>query len=301
LSLALSYKNPNYCAIVVELENFKVLEGCDNLKAALILGSQVIVSNNSHAGELGLFFPVECQLSHDFLKANNLYRNSSFNVDPEKKGYFEENRRIRCVKFRGHKSEGIFLPLSSLEYLLGSDLQELEVGAEFDSINETEVCCKYVLSSVMKHGSNNNGVPGEKAVSRLVEGQVTLHFDTLNLKKNIHSINPNDFISVSNKTHGCVSGDTVVNTEEFGDMKISNIVNDKVKCSIKAFDVKKKKEVYVPIDQYYFKENDGDWYELELEDGTKIEITSNNPVWLPELKCYRRVDELKVGDALLKN
>ena len=33
--------------------------------------------------------------------------------------------------------------------------------------------------------------------------------------------------------------------------------------------------------------------------GQKIEITGNNPVWLPELHCYRRVDELIEGDILL--
>ena len=39
--------------------------------------------------------------------------------------------------------------------------------------------------------------------------------------------------------------------------------------------------------------------EIELEDGTKLTITGNNPVWLPTLNCYRRVDELKQGDYVL--
>ena len=37
----------------------------------------------------------------------------------------------------------------------------------------------------------------------------------------------------------------------------------------------------------------------QLEDGTKLTITGNNPVWLPTLNCYRRVDELKQGDYVL--
>ena len=57
--------------------------------------------------------------------------------------------------------------------------------------------------------------------------------------------------------------------------------------------------VYVSIDDYYLLKNDGEWYEVELEDGRKLLITGNNPVWMPELNCYRRTDELKIGDTLL--
>ena len=44
---------------------------------------------------------------------------------------------------------------------------------------------------------------------------------------------------------------------------------------------------------------DGEWYEIELEDGRKITITGNNPVWIPELNAYRRVDELNGDEFLL--
>ena len=33
--------------------------------------------------------------------------------------------------------------------------------------------------------------------------------------------------------------------------------------------------------------------------GTKLTITGNNPVWCPELNCYRRVDELNGDEKLL--
>jgi hypothetical protein len=41
------------------------------------------------------------------------------------------------------------------------------------------------------------------------------------------------------------------------------------------------------------------WYEVELEDGQKIVITGNNPVWMADLDCYRKVENLKIGDVLL--
>ena len=41
------------------------------------------------------------------------------------------------------------------------------------------------------------------------------------------------------------------------------------------------------------------WFEIELENGTKIKLTGNHKVYLPELKCYRRVDELKGDENIL--
>jgi hypothetical protein len=62
----------------------------------------------------GIYFPVECKLSDEFLKNNNLYRHNEKNINIEKKGYFEDNGRIKAAKFRGHISNGFFIELESL-------------------------------------------------------------------------------------------------------------------------------------------------------------------------------------------
>ena len=79
---------PNYCATVVKLEQFQELAGCDNIKHARIFSNSVIVSKDTKFGDIGLFFPVESELSHEFIKFNNLYRDSSLNTNPEKKGFW---------------------------------------------------------------------------------------------------------------------------------------------------------------------------------------------------------------------
>ena len=61
-------------------------------------------------------FPPECRLSESYLAENNLYRHATKNKTPEEKGYFEDNGRVMARKFRGHRSDCIFMPLSSLEY-----------------------------------------------------------------------------------------------------------------------------------------------------------------------------------------
>ena len=78
--------NANYNATVVEIKTLVQLENCDNVQAAIIMGNQVIVSKDTKIGEIGLFFPVETQLSKEYLSVNNLYRDSKLNVDKNKKG-----------------------------------------------------------------------------------------------------------------------------------------------------------------------------------------------------------------------
>ena len=134
----------------------------------------------------------------------------------------------------------------------------------------------------------------------MIPGQFSFHYDTAPLNKNMYRIEPDDKVTISVKLHGCVDADTIINTDH-GDFTIKHIIDNKLPYKIKAFDIDKQKEIYVNIDDYYHIPNDGEWYKITLEDGTELIITGNNPVWLPELNCYRRTDELKIGDVLLKN
>lgn len=45
--------------------------------------------------------------------------------------------------------------------------------------------------------------------------------------------------------------------------------------------------------------SNNDWYEIELADGRKLKVTGNHEVWLPALRCWRRVDQLTVDDEFL--
>ena len=204
--------NPNYCATVIEIKNLVPLEGCDFVQAAIIMGNQVIVSKEVKIGDLGLFFPVECQLTNPFLKSNNLYRKSDLNLDSTKTGYFEENGRIRCVKFIGNKSEGLFMPIGSINNLgllgtglKGSDLDiDLKVGDEFNEIFGIEICRKYIIprKTPGQPGSKQSRSAHKQAESKLIENQFRFHADTSQLYKNIHKVKPESLISITYKLHG---------------------------------------------------------------------------------------------------
>lgn len=195
-------KNINYCATVVEIKEIFPLEGLDSLAATRIFDNQVLIQKDTKPGTVGLFFPVETQLSTEFLRNNNIYRNPELNLDTNHKGYFEDNGRIKCVKFRGFSSEGFFIEIDSL-MSLGINPSELKIGDEFDELNGTPICSKYVVKQLRTPGSGGDKNPNNQVfVSKLVENQFNFHADTANLYKNIHVLKEDDIISISDKWHG---------------------------------------------------------------------------------------------------
>ena len=197
--------NKNYCAVVVALKNFVDLPNCDNVKAALIFGNSVIVGKDQQPGDVGLFFPVETALSTEFLAANNLYRKPEWgNVDGDKKGFFEQHGRVKAMKFRGHKSEGFWIPLAALEYLgyAFPDPINFKEGLEFDEIDGHPICQKYVPKRNPGRAVQNRQGRKASPADRLLEGQFRFHADTEQLRRNMHALHPDTWISISDKWHG---------------------------------------------------------------------------------------------------
>lgn len=196
-------KNENYAAVVVAIKTLIPLEKCDNVQAAIIMGNQVVVSKDVKVGDVGLYFPLECALSKEYLTNNNLYNKPELNADPTQKGYFDEKGRVRCQRFRGHKSEGLFMPKESLNFCLKvGDI--LNLNDTFDELNGTAICSKYVVKQ-----NRTPGQPGSKKSkstkkyeSKLVENQFRFHQDTSMLYRNLHKIHPDSLISITYKLHG---------------------------------------------------------------------------------------------------
>jgi hypothetical protein len=120
--MKLTTNNSNYCATVIKIEQTIPLVGCDNVVGVPIFGFQAITSKDIDLSQLYLVFTSETQLSDDYCKSNNLYRKSELNADTSKTGYIEENRRIKAMKFRGHTSSALIMPLASLWKYKRSDL-----------------------------------------------------------------------------------------------------------------------------------------------------------------------------------
>ncbi len=184
----------NYTASVVKIANTYPLAGLDNLVGTMVFGNQCLVGKNTKPGDIMVFFPAECQLSDELVKQNNWYRHSELNVDITKKGFFDDNRRVRAIKFKGHLSTGFLTESSSIEKLCGL----VKVGDEFNTLNGIEICKKYIIPR--KTIANNE--PKLKKKELLIPSQFRFHENTAQLVKNLHKFGPDDLISITCKYHG---------------------------------------------------------------------------------------------------
>lgn len=109
---------------------------------------------------------------------------------------------------------------------------------------------------------------------------------------------------VSRKLDGCLHEDSIIEFEDGTKLTIKEIVDNKVKGRIKSYNTSSNKIEFKTIKDWMVnlddtREDNSEWFEIELEDGKKIKLTGNHRVWLPELKCWRRTDELNGDEKLL--
>lgn len=193
--------NPNYLAKVVSLKGLRKHPNADRLQVVDVDFQQVITSMDAKEGDIYVFFPVESKISKEFLSFTNSFRDSELNQDSEKKGFFEDKCRVKAVKLRGEKSMGYIIPFDIIiEWSgLARSLKSTFIGEEFDTINGKLLLEKYVVKTKEPRDSRQGKKP---KLSRLIDGQVHLHIDTENLRKNAHKISPDEYISITYKTHG---------------------------------------------------------------------------------------------------
>ena len=229
-------------------------------------------------------------------------------------GFFNKHGRVKMINLRKVPSFGFLIKLDSLAkwkpQAKNVDLsklilnEEMGIGIDFDTVCGEKFIQVYIppVKEMPLRNSKKRENKRQKKVEkfeRINKEDFKFHYETFKLNDNIWRIKPTDNVCITVKNHGCVERSTIVDTQEFGEKTIGEIVDNKIDCHIKAFDIDTEKIVYVPIDNYYMIPNDGEWYEIELENGKKITITGNNPIWLPIEQCYRRVDELNGNEFFL--
>lgn len=103
---------------------------------------------------------------------------------------------MKAIKFKGVVSSGFVIPVEALSYL-GVTLQ---LGDEFNIINGTEVCRKYI---VKQRTPGANLGKSNKILDDIVDSKLAPeHFSTEHLLKNTHKLNLTDYVAISVKLHG---------------------------------------------------------------------------------------------------
>lgn len=192
-------KESNYLCKVVVLKNVRMHSNAHSLQCVSVGLNTVITGMDAKEGDIYVYFPLESKISADFLAFTNSFRDPSANSDITKKGYFEDNCRVKAMRLRGEQSMGYIVPFRTIAEWSGKNELDYIDGLEFDTINGKLIVEKYVSFKKQRADARQGKQP---KLTRLVDGQVNLHVQTKNLRHVPEAITPNDLISITYKTHG---------------------------------------------------------------------------------------------------
>ena len=131
-----------YTGFVVKVEHLRKHSNADRLQVATFFGNDTIVSLDTKIGDIGIYFPVDGQLSERYCQVNDLVRRKAEN-GKQCGGYLDpEKRNIKALKLRGEKSDGLYMPITSLADFC--KISDLKVGDTIDVLNGQEICRKYI-------------------------------------------------------------------------------------------------------------------------------------------------------------
>lgn len=187
-----------YVGYVVKVEQLRKHSNADRLQIATFFGNDTIVSLDCHLGDMGIYFPVDGQLSERYCAVNDLVRRKDAN-GKQCGGYLDpEKRNIKALKLRGEKSDGLYMPLISLADFC--KISDLRVGDTISVLNGEEICRKYIPRAVRIPGKG--GAKGVKKAKENIAPTFYQHVDTAQLAYNLNAFEPGDEIQLTLKMHG---------------------------------------------------------------------------------------------------
>lgn len=197
-------------AYITTIKELHKHSNADRLQCATIFGSNVIVDLNTKLGDIGIYFPVDLKLGKEFAEKNNLLRKKDENGN-EVGGYLDpEKRNIKALKLRGEKSDGLFLPLSSLESF--TNIEKLKEGDRISILNGVVICEKYIPRT--NHRNKGYGSFKKSKKPRVIEyPYFEEHADTEQLAYNLDKFKVGDICYMTLKMHG-TSGRTTLTLKE---------------------------------------------------------------------------------------
>ena len=188
-----------YNAYITRIKNMHKHPNADRLQIGECFGNAVIVSMEYEDNQLGVYFPSDGQLSVEFAEANNLLRKKD-DAGNNIGGYMDPDKRnVTAIKLRGEKSDGLFLPLKSLESF--GDISVLCEGDRIDNFNGHEICCKYIPRTQNRRGHYSDGNKTRKKKVP-VAPLFAEHADTEQLAYNLGAFKAGDEIEITLKMHG---------------------------------------------------------------------------------------------------
>lgn len=213
-----------YCCNVIQVPEIKPIEGSDFLGYAMINGLTVVVRKDQiHEGNVLFYVANECQISGEFLSANNLYSSSCHELNSNGKevdkllkegqdikkycGFFEKNGRVRAIKLKGVKSYGfIFSKKEMAAYCPKTEELNLTeyINKDFDTVGGKLFVQAYIPKTNKRGGGNSGKAPQKKSydIDCIIPNEFLLHYTTDPVGKNMFKFKPDTVVTISVKLHG---------------------------------------------------------------------------------------------------
>ena len=192
-----------HCGYIIEVKELKPHPNADRLQILTCFGNDTCVGLDVKIGDKGIYFPTDLQLSIEYCAENHLCRKKA-DGSPDT-GYMDpDKRKVTAVRLRGERSDGLYMPLSSLEFT-GVNMDDLNVGDTIDIVNGVEICRKYIPRSNKCRGvgqSEGNRTRKNKPKNIPIAPLFNEHADTEQLAYNLKAFHEGDFIEITLKMHG---------------------------------------------------------------------------------------------------
>lgn len=209
--------------------------------------------------------------------------------DPKKSKLGSRNR-IRAVKFNLHRgdgmpvySNGILLQLNEVPYL----------SSEIITYPE-EIAAKLgIYKYQAPESSGNTGKAG--ANREFPQGLYKTdeeRFDKVNWQFPLYLVGTEKLDGSS-----CLEENTLIDTEE-GKQTIKALVDSNYSGKVLSYNVNTQKKEFKPVLGTLKRKNLHNWFKIKTASGKELVVTEDHQVYLPNLKCYRQVKDLVIGDSL---
>lgn len=191
----------SYNAYITRIKNLRKHNNADRLQVGECFGNYIIVGLEIQEGDLGIYFPTDGKLGEEYATKNNLVRlKDADGHSIEGGGYLDPDKRhVTSLKLRGEKSDGLWMPIESLEKFC--DISKLKEGEMITVLDGTVICEKYIPFK-----KKNNNLPSQKDKKPVEETEsfplFKEHSDTSQLAYNLGQFKPGDQCIVTLKLHG---------------------------------------------------------------------------------------------------
>jgi hypothetical protein len=250
-------------ATIRTIKAVEPIEGADSIVKVTFEGmGWVVVTNkntNPQVGQRRCYFEVDSVLPKSFNFAG-------FDTPLPLFDFMAPyNYRVKTIKLRGQVSQGLSIPLNEIEEAYRMTLTDVSDG---EDLTDTLGIVKYELPE-----------------STQISGDVKGPFPS--------------FISKTDEER-CISAGTLITTEK-GALPIEALCSE-ASLGTLVHSVNEATgliELKPLIGFSVLPPHAEEWFKITTESGATLLVTGNHRVYLPALNCYRRTDEISLGDELL--